>query len=128
MKKIKTEYISNLRDFRFLEEEINTLGTRIDAARRILQKSKTDWSKKYWTSVMDQLIMQWQRLPILHDSEAIGTDIPRWTVDYSFLEQDDGHGLGGNDFFDRFTKSIASNVQLDASWDREISRRLNKAQ
>ena len=116
-----------MKNYRFLGDEAEVLGCRLDAARSRLTHSKTEWSKNYWRQVIGQLLFQWRQLPVLHDADAQMTIIPRWIVDYEFYER--GHlneGYGVTDkFYDRVFKTDAN---LDASWHAHREQRLAKAQ
>jgi hypothetical protein len=117
----------NLRSFRFLGTEAETLGLRLDAARHSLTEAKSPWALHYWSMVVDQLLAQWQRLPVLHDGDARMSVVPRWTVDYDFYElQQEGNLYGVSDrFYDTVFKKDAN---LNDSWERNRERRLAKAQ
>ena len=114
-----------LKSYRFLGEEAEALGRRLDSARQSLKKSKTEWTQLYWKSVVDRLTLQWQHLPVLHDADAQTTIIPRWTVSYEFYERDDG--IGQNGIGDKIFNRVFREPSLDASWEREINRQLTKA-
>ena len=58
----------NLRDFRFLGEEAEVLGKRLDAARQALADAKTPWARNHWYKTVEQLVLLWRQLPILHDA------------------------------------------------------------
>ena len=75
-----------MKNFRYLGEESERLGNRMDAARAVLKNTKSKWAKKYWQQILNQLTLEWLRLPILHDADAQMTIIPKWTVDYEFYE------------------------------------------
>ena len=115
----------NLRNYRFLGEEAEALGVRLDAARLSLKKAKSDWAKKYWQSAVDQLVFQWRCLPALHDSDAQMSLIPRWTVSYDYYSRDDGIGQGlGDKIYERLFRE----PDLQGSWDRVREQRLARAQ
>jgi hypothetical protein len=116
-----------LKNYRFLGDEAEVLGKRLDAARRSLKNSSSTWSIGYWTQVIDQLLLQWRQLPILHDSDAQITIIPRWTVEYDFYERT--HRSEGYGFTDRaYERLFKHNADLDASWHAHRESRLAKAQ
>ena len=115
----------NLRNFRFLGEEAEALGLRLDAARASLGRAKTAWSRWYWTETLDRLLTQWQALPVLHDAEAKMTMTPRWTVDYGFYERDYGTGY---DVTDKIFDYFRGDVNLDRSWEMTRAERLAKCQ
>jgi len=116
-----------MKSYRFLGEEAEVLGGRLDAARKSLAKSQTAWARNYWTQTVEQLLFQWRQLPVLHDADAQVTIIPRWTVDYDFYER---HlGFSGFDMTDRaYHKLFRDSVDLDASWDHHRATRLARAQ
>ena len=86
------EITQDLRSFRFIGEEAEALGSRLDSARLALESSTSLWARRYWAMVIDQLLFQWRSLPALHDGEAAMSIIPRWTVDYEFYEVDNNPG------------------------------------
>jgi hypothetical protein len=116
-----------MKSYRFLGEEAEVLGNRLDAARQALARSKKNsWAKKYWQQCVDRLMFQWRQLPILHDGDAKVTIIPRWTVDYNFYEKAEGLGYGITDrAYDRLFKHDAN---LDESWHTHREARLARAQ
>jgi hypothetical protein len=117
-----------LKNYRFLGDEAEVLGKRLDAARQSLTNSTLPWSIRYWTQVVDQLLFQWQQLTILHDGDAQMSLIPRWTVDYEFVEQQLEGGLYGG-ISDRLYENVfRKSANLDASWEAHRAQRLAKAQ
>ena len=115
----------SLRSYRFLGQEAEALGTRLDAARRALASAKSPWAKKYWQSAVDQLLVQWRALPALHDGDALMSLIPRWTVSYNYYERDDGIGHG---FGDKIYEKLFREPDLQGSWDRVREQRLARNQ
>jgi hypothetical protein len=117
----------NLRSFRFLGEEAEALGQRLDAARRVLAEAKTEWVRNHWSKTVEQLVFQWRQLPILHDADARMTVVPRWTVDYEYYEL--GHTGEGHGATDRaYHKLFRESVNLDVSWENHRAARLARAQ
>lgn len=115
----------NLRSYRFLGQEAEVLGTRMDAARRALASAKSPWARQYWKSAIEQLVFQWQCLPALHDGEAQLSIIPRWTIDYDFYDID--HSPVGYSITDKIFDEIFR-TSLDESWNRVREARLARAQ
>lgn len=116
---------TNLKGYRFVGDEAEALGVRLDAAREALANSSTEWAKNQWQMVLDQLLVQWRALPILHDSDAQVTIIPRWTVAYNYYERDDGVGHG---ISDRMYDKLFREPNLQGSWDRVREARLARCQ
>lgn len=117
----------NLRNFRFLGEEAEALGLRLDHARRVLKSSTSIWAITYWTQVVDSLTFQWRQLPILHDADARTSIMPRWTVDYEFYETGTLTEYVG--ITERaYEKLFRESVNLDASWENHRAARLARAQ
>jgi hypothetical protein len=116
-----------MKNYRFLGEEAEVLGQRLDAARKSLAGSTTKWSKTYWTNVVDRLLFQWRQLPVLHDADAQVTIIPRWTIDYNFYEkQQEGNLYGVSDRM--YDKIFRESIDLNASWENHRAARLARAQ
>ena len=115
-----------MKDFRYLGEESERLGVRMDAARSAWKSTKSKWAKKYWKQVLAQLKLEWLRLPILHDADAKMTIIPKWTVDYEFYEL--GLMNEGTGIVDRFYEKFKLDINLEESWHANRERRLAKAQ
>jgi hypothetical protein len=116
-----------MKSYRFLGEEAEALGNRLDNARKSVAGAKTPWAKQYWTNVVDRLLFQWRQLPVLHDADAQVTIIPRWTVDYNFYEKSVYEGANG--VTDRaYHKLFRESVNLNASWENHRSARLARAQ
>ena len=118
--KTKINNMDDLKGYRFIGDEMEALGNRLDQARRARKNSKTKWSRHYWNTVIDRLVAQWRRLPILHDGDVRGTDITRWQIHYNFFEK---HDIG-MDYGSRVIRNILARPDLEATWHREIERRL----
>jgi len=119
------EITQDLRSYRFIGEEAESLGHRLDSARSALAKSQSPWAKRYWSMVIDQLLFQWRSMPALHDGDASMSIVPRWTVDYDFYDID--HSPGGYDITDKIFDEIFR-TSLDESWNRAREARLARAQ
>ena len=124
-KKRKTEpfvsSVQNLHNYRFIGEEMEALGLRLDAARESLKTAKSVWAQWYWQETLNRLLMQWRALPILHDGEAQTTLIPKWTVKYNYYETSDE--IGSWDLTEKmFNKLYRPN--LDESWERVRTERI----
>jgi hypothetical protein len=115
-----------MKNYRFLGEEMEVLGQRLDAARECLVRAKSKWAQQYWQLTLDQLMSKWHRLPMLHDGDAQVTIIPQWTVDYDFYEKNIPSGF---DLVDRvYHEFFTGNVDLTTSWENNRAQRLAKAQ
>jgi hypothetical protein len=118
---------SDLRNWRFLGMEMESLGTRLDAARAALTLSNSDWARWYWTETIDRLMLQWSSLPIMHDGDATMTRMPRWTVDYGWWEGTQEPAYTGLDgIAGRVFDNIFRSENLDRIWDRHRDARLAK--
>ena len=115
-----------MKDFRYLGEESERLGVRMDAARAAAKNTKSKWARKYWQQVLNRLNLEWCRLPILHDADAKMTITPKWIVDYEFYEL--GHKNEGAGVMDRLYEKIKLDANLDTAWHANRERRLAKAQ
>jgi hypothetical protein len=116
-----------MKNYRFLGDEAEVLGNRMDHARALAKTSKSKWAKQYWKQVVERLLFQWRQLPVLHDSDAQTTIIPRWTVSYDFFEMEQEGNLYG--ITDRFyDKVFRYSPNLTESWERNRAQRLAKAQ
>jgi hypothetical protein len=117
-----------MKNYRFLGEEAEVLGCRLDAAREAYARAKKkSWAKKHWKQVIDRLLFQWRQLPALHDGDAQVAIIPRWTVDYDFYELARPHEyVGVSDRF--YQKVFRESVDLDRSWHAHREARLARAQ
>jgi len=125
----KTQPLVNesLRDFRLLQKESDTLGSRLDAARGCLAKAKTAWAQQYWSNAIERLVFQWRLLPALHDAQAQMSVVPRWTIDYNYYELSDEVVKHG--FFDRlFFKYASRDADISWSWENNRNARLARAQ
>lgn len=116
-----------MKNYRYFGDEMEVLGNRLDHARECATNSKSDWAKNYWRQVVDSLLFQWKQLPILHDSDAQVTIIPRWTVEYNFYEST--HMSQGYGFTDRaYERLFKHNAELESSWHNHREARLARAQ
>lgn len=116
-----------MKSYRFLGEEAEILGNRLDHARKCASEAKSAWAKNYWSRNVERLLFQWRQLPILHDGDAQMTMIPRWTVNYEFYEKQQEHGLYG--VSDRiYDRVFRNSVDLNASWENNRAQRLARAQ
>lgn len=116
-----------MKSYRFLGEEAEALGNRLDHARKVLAAAKTEWARSYWQQTVERLLFQWRQLPILHDGDAQMTIIPKWMVSYDFYEKSRPHEYTG--ITERaFDKLFRESANLDASWENHRAQRLAKAQ
>lgn len=116
-----------MKDYRFYGDEMEVLGQRLDAARKALSESKTNWAKNQWQQTIDRLLFQWRQLPVLHDADAQVTLIPRYDIDFDFIEA--GHRNEGNSIADRaYNRLFNHDADLTASWENHRATRLAKAQ
>ena len=117
----------DLRNFRFLGEEAEGLGRRLDAARKSLAESTTPWAVNHWTKTVEQLLAQWHRLPVLHDADAKMSVMPKWTVDYNYYELSDEPTGKMVDVFDKLYH-YSREPNLSWSWENNRAQRLARAQ
>lgn len=119
-----------MKSYRFYGDEMEALGQRLDAARSALeaaQKANKEWAVGYWRQVVQQLELRWKQLPILHDADAQVTIIPRYKIDYDFIENT--HVVEGYGFTDRFFDAVFKHdADLEASWHNHRAARLARAQ
>jgi hypothetical protein len=116
-----------MKNYRLLGDEMEVLGQRLDAARLALENAKSDWAKCQWQHTIDRLLFQWRHLPVLHDSDAQVTLIPRYDIDYDFYEK--GHLNEGYGITDRFYDRVFRHeADLDKSWENHRAARLARAQ
>ena len=112
---------TNLHSYRYIGEEMEALGNRLDAARKSLAGARSSWARWYWKETLDRLLMQWRALPILHDGQAEMTLIPKWSVDYEWWEN--STELAPWDISEKiFNKIYRPN--LDESWERIRTERI----
>jgi hypothetical protein len=119
------EITQDLRSYRFIGEEAESLGRRLDAARLARKSSRSPWAQHHWQQVIDRLLFQWRSLPALHDGDAVMSVTPRWTVDYDFYDID--HSPDRYNITDKIFDEIFR-TSLDESWNRAREARLARAQ
>jgi hypothetical protein len=112
---------ANLHNYRFIGEEMEALGSRLDAARKSLAQARSVWARWYWQETVNRLLTQWRALPILRDGDAQITLIPRWTVDYHFYEH--AEELASWDISEKIFNKICQ-PNLDESWNRIRTERI----
>ena len=112
---------TNLHNYRFIGEEMEALGLRLDAAREALATARSSWARWYWTETLDRLLIQWRALPILHDGQAQSTLIPRWTIDYNYYES--STEIASWDITEKVFDKIYR-PDLDESWRRIRDERI----
>lgn len=113
--------VDNLHNYRYIGEEMEALGTRLDAAREALKNTRSAWARWYWQETLNRLLIQWRALPALHDGDAQTTLIPRWTVNYDYWENN--AEIGGWDLTDKVFEKIYR-PNLDESWERVRTERI----
>lgn len=116
--------VTDLKNYRFFGDEMEVLGSRLDAARKSLANAKSDWAHWYWSETISRLLLQWRSLPVLHDATAQLTQLPRWHVDYEYWER--GYEDYGID--DKLFDLLFREPNLDASWNRVRDARLQRCQ
>jgi hypothetical protein len=106
---------------RYLQDETEILGRRLDLARDRLKNSRGTWARNYWSQVLDSLIVQWRNSPAVNHGQGLAAGTARWQVRYDFYELHDG--IGQHDLslriFDRIFRT-----NLNDSWERERNRKL----
>ncbi len=118
---------TDLRNWRLVGMEMEALGTRLDAAREALAKSRTEWSRWYWSETIDRLMLQWRNIVPLHEGEARMSQIPRWTTDYEWWEGTQEPIYTGVDgLTDRLFDKIFRSENLEEAWHRHRDARLMK--
>jgi hypothetical protein len=116
-----------MKSYRFFGDEMEILGNRLDQARLRATEARTAWAQNYWNQNVERLLFQWRQLPILHDGDAQTTIIPKWTIDYEFVERAGAHEHTG--ITERvYEKLFRETASLDASWHAHRAQRLAKAQ
>jgi hypothetical protein len=116
-----------MKNYRYFGDEMEILGNRLDHARKCATSAKSTWALNYWRQNVEQLLFQWQQLPILHDGDAIVTIIPRWHVSYDFYEK--GKDVGYNGITDQaYNKVFRESANLESSWHTHREQRLARAQ
>ena len=114
--------VTDLKNYRFFGDEMEILGGRLDAARKSLANSKTEWGRWYWQEAIDRLMLQWRNLPVLHDADARMTQLPRWSIGYEYWERGyENYGIDDKLFYRLFREP-----NLNASWNRIRDARLQK--
>jgi hypothetical protein len=112
----------DLKNYRFFGDEMEVLGSRLDAARKSLANSTTDWARWYWQETVNRLMLHWKNLPVLHDADAQMTQMPRWHIEYNFWER--GYENYGID--DKLFDTVFRGTNLNNSWERSRNERLQK--
>ena len=120
-----------MKSYRFFGDEMEILGNRLDHARDARDRAiklKSVWAQNYWQQNIDRLLFYWKQLPILHDGEAVTTNVPKWDISYNFYESEqEGNLYDGID--ERIYDTVfRRTVNLDASWEAHRAQRLAKAQ
>ena len=116
-----------MKSYRFFGDEMEVLGNRLDHARKCAIQAKTVWAKSYWQRNVERLLFQWHQLPILHDSDAQMSIIPKWMVSYDFYEKAGAYEYTG--ITERaYDKLFRESANLYASWHAHREARLAKAQ
>jgi len=106
---------------RYLEDETEILGRRLDLARDRLKNARSEWSRNYWRRVIESLTVQWRNSPAVNHGQSLNPGTARWQVSYDFFEQDDG--INQYDFSRRIFDRIFR-TDLNDSWERERMRKL----
>jgi hypothetical protein len=118
---------ADLRNWRFLGMEMESLGGRLDAARKALAHAQTEWARWYWNETLDRLMLQWRHLVPLHDGDAKMSVVPRWTTDYEWWEGTQEPTYTGLDgITDALFDKVFRSDNLDAVWQRHRDARIMK--
>lgn len=116
---------TDLRNWRFLGMEMESLGARLDAAREALSRARSDWSRWYWTETLERLMLQWRSMPAMHDGDATMTQMPRWTTSYEWWEGTQEIGYSGLEgLTDSLFNKVFRGEDLDSVWRRHRDARL----
>lgn len=118
---------SDLHSYRYIGEEMEGLGARLDSARSALAQAKSAWACWYWQETVNRLLTQWRALPILRDGQAQHTLISRWSIDYEFWENREEVGyIGIESVADKIFDDLFRNENLEDSWHRVRDERIMK--
>jgi len=118
---------ADLRNWRMIGLEMENLGLRLDAAREALGRASSEWSRWYWQETLDRLMLQWRNIVPMHDSDARGSLIPKWNLDYEWWEGTQEIVYAGVEgITDRLFDKIFRADDLDAVWRRHRDQRLMK--
>jgi len=109
-----------LRDWSDIDHEIEHLGTRLDAIRKVLagfskDADKNSWKYRYWKTTEARVLKKWQMMDKLRRTGLRTNYRQRLKIDYSWWEPHYGIGLGR-------TLPEWLTIQADLSWSWENAR------
>jgi hypothetical protein len=109
-----------LRDWRDTGQELEYMGKRLDAIRRVLSnipKTKQHtWKYRYWTTLESQIFKRWQMMDLMKLT-GMRTDYRRRiAVDYSWWEESQEIGSTFGFTMDGLAHDLTLGSRLAGSW------------
>jgi hypothetical protein len=113
-----------LRDWRDVDLEIEHLGTRLDAIRKILGgiKDTATWKYSYWKTTEARVLKKWQMMDKLRRTGLRTNYRQKTKVDYAWWEPHVGMALNST-----FLWNLNLPARLDWSWENARNEFIQKA-
>ena len=129
-RKVQREYIrSGVKDWANAGYELETIGHRLDSARRSLARSKKNtWAYKFWSTVESRLMSKWQQTIMLKDVGLRQEVIKEQDIrTYDWWEKTEEVGTLGVDFWAFLSEKLGPGPNLTESWEKAKEIKLQKA-
>jgi hypothetical protein len=118
-----------LRDWRDIGQELEYMGTRLDAIRRILStiKDKNTWKYRYWTTLEAQILKRWKMMDLLRLTGMRSDYRKRNEIDYAWWEKSEEIGSTFGFSIDDIAHDWTLSSRLSGSWERARENSFQKA-
>jgi len=129
-RKVQREYIrSGVKDWANAGYELETIGHRLDGARRSLARSKKgSWAYKFWATVESRLLIKWKQTIMLKEvglRQEVTKEID--LQQYDWWEKTEEVGTLGVEFWAYLSEKLGPGPNLTESWEKAKEIKLQKA-
>lgn len=118
-----------LRDWKQIDHEIEYMGTRLDAIRKVLStvKVQDSWKYRFWSTLEAQILKRWQMMDLLRQSGMRSDYRKRAELDYSWWEKSEEIGSTFGFTLDGLAHDWTLGNRLEGSWHRAREGSIQKA-
>jgi hypothetical protein len=116
-----------LQDYSNIDHQIEVMGLRLDAIRRVLagfskDADNSDWKYQYWKCVEARVLKKWKMMDLLRQTRLRTSYRDKTKVDYAWWEPHVGMAMNST-----FLWNLNLPARLDWSWENARSEFIQKA-
>ena len=116
-----------LQDYSNIDHQIQAMGLRLDAIRKVLagfskDADKNSWKYRYWKCIEAQVLKKWQMMDLLRQTRLRTSYREKIKVDYAWWEPHVGMALNST-----FLWNLNLPARLDWSWENARNEFIQRA-